>query len=107
MFLAVYNQRLYPLKLLRDRLSCCSHNVYVAVVVNRIVHCFSAWVGFSTDLCKGRINAVFNRAKRFGVIDTIYDVTGLREYAVFLNNQIQFDFHCLYIMFHILLNLMS
>jgi hypothetical protein len=78
-----------PLKLL--------HNVYVAIIVNRIAYCLSAWGGFLTEVCKARINAVFKRAKRFGFTDTVYDLNGLREHAdEFLFNQIQSDFHCLH-----------
>jgi hypothetical protein len=74
-----------------------THNVYVSLVVNRIAYCLSAWGGFLTDECIGRIKAVFKRAKRYGFTDTMYDVTGLREYAdKHLFDQIQSDSHCLH-----------
>lgn len=99
MLLALCNQRFYLLKLLRDQGMPFNllHNVYVAIVVNRIAYCLSAWGGFLTEVYKSRINAVFKRAKRFGFTDILYDVNGLREYAdQCLFNQIQSDFHCLH-----------
>jgi hypothetical protein len=99
MLLALCNQRFYLFKLLRDQGMPLklSHNVYVAIIVNRIAYCLSAWGGFLTEVCKARINAVFKRAKRFGFTDTVYDLNGLREHAdEFLFNQIQSDFHCLH-----------
>jgi hypothetical protein len=99
MLLALCGQRFYLLKLLRDQGMPLDllHNVYVSLVVNRNAYCFSAWGGFLTDECIGRINAVFKRAKRYGFTDTIYDVTGLREYAdKHLFDQIQSDSHCLH-----------
>jgi hypothetical protein len=82
-FLALCNQRFYLLKLERDQGMPLKllRNVCVAIVVNRIAYCLSAWGGFLTDVCKGCISAVFRRAKRFGFTDTIYDLTGVREYA--------------------------
>jgi hypothetical protein len=51
-----------PLKLL--------HNVYVAIIVSRIIYCLSARGGFLIEACKGRINTVFKRAIRIGFTDT-------------------------------------
>jgi hypothetical protein len=99
LLLALCNQRFYLLKLLRDQGMPLKllHNVYVAIIVSRIGYCLSAWGGFLTEECKGRINAVFKRAKRFGFTDTIYDVNGLREYAdKSLFEQIQSECHCLH-----------
>jgi hypothetical protein len=62
-----------PLKLL--------HNLFVAIIVNRVAYCLSAWGGFLTEVRKARINTVFKRAKRFGFTDAVYDVNGLREHA--------------------------
>jgi hypothetical protein len=48
MLLALCNQRFYLLKLLRDQGMPLKllHNVYVAIIVNRIAYCLSAWVDF-------------------------------------------------------------
>jgi hypothetical protein len=56
MLLALCNQRFYLLKLLRDQgmpLKLLHRpNVYVAIIVNRIAYCLSAWGGFLTEVCK-------------------------------------------------------
>jgi hypothetical protein len=74
MLLALCNQRFYLLKLLRDQGMPLKllHNVYVAIIVNRIVYCLSVWGGILTEVCKARVNTVFKRARRFGFTDTVY-----------------------------------
>jgi hypothetical protein len=47
MLLALGYQRFYLLKFLRDQgmpLKLFLHNVYVAIIVNRIAYCLSAWI---------------------------------------------------------------
>jgi hypothetical protein len=53
-----------PLLLLR--------NIYHALIVNRITYCLSTWGGFLTTDSVGRLNAVFERAKRYGFTDTVF-----------------------------------
>jgi hypothetical protein len=100
MLLALCNQRFLFVKNFYVTKVCrlsCYIMFYVAIIVNRIAYCLSAWGEFLTEVCKACINAVFKRAKRFGFTDTVYDLNGLREHAdEFLFNQIQSDFHCLH-----------
>jgi hypothetical protein len=94
------NQRSYMLKVLRYRSMplLLLHNIYKALIINRIMRCLSAWGGLLTTDSVGRLNAVFKRAKRYGFTDTVYDVIGLLKNAnAALFSQIQLhNSHCLY-----------
>ena len=96
--LLLCNQRFYLLKLLRDQgmpLELLT-TVYNALVVNRIAYCLSAWGGFLSVEDENRINACFQRAKRYGFTDTVYNVVGLREHSDrMLFNSLQTEGHCL------------
>jgi hypothetical protein len=73
MLLALCNQRFYLLKLLRDQGMPLKlfHNVYIAIIVNGIAHCLSAWGGFLTEVWEGRIYTVLN-AQNDSVLLTLY-----------------------------------
>ena len=92
------NQRFYLLKLLWDQgmplesLTTVCHTL----VVNRIAYCLSAWGGFLSVEDENRINALFQRAKRYGFTDTVYNVAGLREHSDrTLFKSLQIEGHCL------------
>lgn len=91
--LTICNQRLYLLKLLRNKglsLKCLS-NIFHSLVVNRITYCLPAWGGFIRLSDVSLLNTLFRKAKRWGLTDTIYNLEGLRTY----NDQVLFDKICL------------
>jgi hypothetical protein len=80
--LSLCNQRFYLLKLLHDQgmpLDSLT-TVYHEHVVNGIAYCLSAWGGFLSVDDENRI-VFFQRAKRYGFTDTVYNVAGLREHS--------------------------
>ena len=96
--LTLCSQRLYLLKLLRDRGMPidCLHIVFLSLVLNRICYCLPAWSGFAreSDVC--RINSLFKRAKKWGFTRNTYDFNGLSQhYDSQLYNKMRNDSHCL------------
>lgn len=97
--LSVCNQRFYLLKKLRDQgmPMQCLHNVYLSLIVNRITYCISVWGGFVNAGDRGKIDAVFKKAKRWGFTNTVFDFHGLlQHYDCCLLKKITDDRHSLH-----------
>ena len=96
--LSTCSQRLYLLKLLRDKGMPlpCLHVVYVSLVVNKITYCISAWGGFIRELYVNKIDSLFRKAKKYGFTTTLYDFRGLMlHHDENLYHSIICDNHCL------------
>ena len=97
---SVVNQRLYLL----NKMKQCGLSkeglqiIFQAIIVSRITYALSAFSGFLNSCDIDRINAVFRKAKRWGLTDSVYnveDIIDITQYKLFkcitYNNN-----HCLY-----------
>jgi len=92
------NQRLYLLTQLRKQglSTSARENVFLAIVVNRIVYALPVFYGYLTEKDKALINSVFLKARRWNVIDTCPNLETLADNAEFsLFRQSLSNLHCL------------
>jgi hypothetical protein len=97
---SVVNQRLYLL----NKMKQCGlseeglHIIFQAIIVSRITYALSAFSGFLNTCDIDRVNAVFRKAKRWGITQYIYYVEDFIEIAQLklFKSIISNDTHCLY-----------
>jgi hypothetical protein len=97
---SVVNQRLYLL----NKMKQCGlseeglHIIFQAIIVSRITYALSAFSGFLNTCDIDRVNAVFRKAKRWGITQYIYyvedfiEIAQLKLFKCIISN----DTHCLY-----------
>ena len=72
-------------------------NVFRALIVSRILYAFPAFYGFILKSVVDRINAMFRKAKRWGITTDELDLDLLSTVADSgLFNKIKFENHCLH-----------
>jgi hypothetical protein len=97
---SVVNQRLYLL----NKMKQCGlskeglHIIFQAIIVSRITYAMSAFSGFLNTCDIDRVNAVFRKAKRWGITECIYYVEDFIEIAQLklFKRMICNNTHCLY-----------
>ena len=98
--LSVCSQRFYLFKLLRDQGTpiLILNTIYQSLIVGRITYGISAWGGFVKEVDVQKINTVFNRAKRCGFTDIIFDFKGLLRFCDrnLFRNIVHNPSHCLF-----------
>jgi hypothetical protein len=97
---SVVNQRLYLL----NKMKQCGlskeglHIIFQAIIVSRITYALSAFSGFLNTCDIDRVNAVFRKAKRWGITQYIYyvedfiEIAQIKLFKCIISN----DTHCLY-----------
>ena len=97
--LAISTQRFYLLNQLKKMSLALAglSNVFRALIVSRILYALPAFYGFILKSDDDRINAMFRKAKRWGVTTDELDLDLLSTVADSgLFNKIKFDNHCLH-----------